>query len=588
MYLCLYTERSCFMKRFIPNVITNWVLSFILLLGFVITLISFSSYSWLDDLLIENYTRGLFSTHGFVSYDQLIFLSNGLVHLGKLMPGVSWYFIFLQVSLLSFFILCATILKTKFETKTLFHKALFSIFFIFSLEYLFLVSFTSNSIILSGLSLILLYNYHQSNTRWQNGLLLFFCCLGFLIRQNSSVAIMLAVSIFFFTAELFSSKKDFKKYLYAGFIICFAVCSVALHKVNAGSENFEYQAFSNPYVFNLLDGFNYSIDQNKMSKEALAKFNAFAHWYYCDEAQYNQDYLESLGGDSPFTLSTLNKAKSNIWEEWSKLQTRSEVNNGIVRQSQVFIFYVIILTLYFLVFLWLTIIKGFRDFPFFAGVVCLLFTFMLFIVSTIFIKFETRVFAPFSFVILTLLTLVLSDAKSSKGWLKILVFFLICAATLRFTSLIDSIRLKVLERNQKEIFLKSFSKQKEASIVLLDLYSMSLFGSGPYHKLPELNFRLTSFGEHPFHLIKEHRDFIKQEICGYNTFPDFFECVLERGDVLWIMPDFRAKILEDYYALVYNKHYKFELTTNQYAIEQVQYSFLWDSANFGIYKLTTY
>ena len=554
----------------------------------LVSMVYFSEYFWIDDIINENYHRGLFSFEGFVSYDQLLFISNALTWFHAIFPGFPWYFFFLQSCLVGLYLLGITILFREFHSTTEIHKIMLVVFSLFFLEYLFLVGFSSVSILLSGISLVLLLKFHRNNSFWQNLFLFSFCSLGFLIRQNSSVVMILIVLFFFIVRDILEKERVLKKYLFPLGLVVFMLSSLSLRSLTRDIDTFRHQAWSSPYVFNLLDGFNYEYDLDNLSDKERAKFKALAHWYYLDEAEFTKEYFESIGGANPFRWLDAQQIKKNILDEWDKLNTRTEVSLGKVKQVHIFVFYSVVLLSIMACFFWKMTRNRRASGSLVAGITTVLFTFLLFIVGTVFIKFETRIFAPVSFVLIFLLFFLIVELDFTKTGKRVFIALIIVGTLLRMGGLLNSINVKRVEAKEKSSFIEDFSNQKEANIVLLDLYSMSLFGSNPYHFKPEFNFILTTFGEHPYHLIEDHKEYLNREICAYESFPDFFDCTLVRNDVLWIMPDFKTKILEDYYLMVYGRRYVFEPTSNQYSLDEVGSSFLWGNVNFGVYKLNLY
>jgi hypothetical protein len=585
----------------------NPVFLFVLTVGlFLLTylLLGFH-FAWIDDVLMNNYLRGLLSSEpidDFYLYQRG--LSKVLSGLYFVVPQWPWYGLFLYACIFVatfnvFHFLSKVFLQFKINSRL--HRALLlTLFFLVAwIENVYLINFTRVSILLTGSSLLgLIYLiYFEKDVRFfrlKYGFYLGAFGVGYLLRPEATTFTLVILGGL---VALLSFSRDFRKpALFVLPLLLFIGTHTVVEKTSQSADKAKFETRW-PYIFNLLDGCNFKSEATgEMLKtpEDSVRLMAVGTWYVEDENQITPEFLEQLSASSPISWTTLSNWRQNLNDEFHKAKSfyGREYHRGLnwfVKMIGFAIFNLLIL-------LWCLsqLVTGEMSTRSFLKVILYFFGFVALMLTTmLFIKMEDRIFTPVAIIftcgnLLLLTSLVDLKLKGNRAKRGLIVLLILLAgfSIWRMKSMRKIAVEKKQELNLKRNFIAEVNTQFSDKLIFYDLWSMTLLHDSPFKNV-EMNPQNTHtvFGEYWCNSYQSHRDYLKS-ICGSVEFEPFFECLFEKKEeVVFILSKHRKDLLESYLSILYNLNYKFELIHPDSEVSKIKYSFLWAKLDFNYYRL---
>jgi hypothetical protein len=534
-----------------------------------ITWLLFGIYwGWIDDIYLANALNGTFfhqpAKSLFISY--YVFLSNGLVFLNQLLPKTNWYGIF---NLIVLFLIVALFIALTYKLlKRAEQGKFFNILFIFFLfmvalaELIYMQTFTTNSLLLFGLSSL----YFLNDPKFRRTALFIILIIAMLIR--SDVVFFVFPILFIFI--LLESKQKVK------LVLLFSILTIALPLVftitNISSNDVkEWKKYSTTIV-NVLDGSN-SNSFEKMAKIDKARTLALFTWFQGDiDNLLNQEYVEKLDIHPPFSIVSLKKAGVKFQIEYEKscckynqdyTPSRNWINKGIFIS-----FVLIVLSIYFVA------IERDKKRKLIMALYPLSFLGAI-LFAIIFFKMEYRIFYPTAF--LYIIALLLSNQQKIKNYLiYALLLLLLIVFPIRIKEYYSTSRDLKAEVNQKELFRAELNSKFSDKLIFFDfltsgLYSPTFFNYKPFN---EGHNTLLLYGEVNSNFIESHKKYLS-EICGSDELVPFFECLYQkRDDVIFAFTNHRVEMYEMYFNDVHGKTLKFKkLEQKSNKLNTIHYSY---------------
>jgi hypothetical protein len=221
-----------------------------------------------------------------------------------------------------------------------------------------------------------------------------------------------------------------------------------------------------------------------------------------------------------------------------------------------------------------------------------LFFYLLFLLAAIFVKYEDRLFAPAAAILLTGdLYFLCSQIKTNKFqlnkiWGGAFIGMFVILSMMRVSIHREIAAEKKSEVKLKEKFIDSINKGFRGKIFLYDLWSQGLLHSSAFKNiyLDPVNLH-TVFGDLPYHDFYSHQKYLKKEVCDYDKFIDFYDCVYDKREkVVFVMADFRRQMLQGYMKVLYERSYRFEGISDN-SIKKIKYSFIWCPLSFDLCRI---
>jgi hypothetical protein len=543
-----------------------------------ITWLLFGIYwGWIDDIYLANAINGTFFKDPpqslFINY--YVLLSKGFIFLNQIIPRINWYGVFnLACLFLIVYLFIALIYHTLNKSK---QSNFFNILFIFLLfmvalaEAIYLQTFTSNALILFGLSAI----YFLNEPKLKNLSVLVLLIIALLIRSDVIILLFPIIAVFI----LINNKEKIKLILLLAFITI--ALPIILKKIQTNDDAKEWEKYSST-IINILDAGNAETYENMLKKDKARSY-AFYTWFQGDfNNLLNQEYIDKLEIHSPFSITTFKKATIKIEKEIDKSCCKYDENytssrnwsmKGIVATSIIILLSILFVCLEkdkkrkFLIAL----------FPL-AFITTILFTTILF-------KMEYRVFYPVA--LITVLALLLSNKHlASKYLVYVLLILLLIAFPSRLKEYyVTSLDLKE-EINKKESFRTELNAKFSNKIILFDFLTTSLYSPTFFktHAFNEGNNTFLLYGEVFSNFLESHKAYLS-EICGSYEIVPFFKCLYEkREEVVFALTDHRVYMYEMYFKDVYGipiKFKKLELKPNH--LNAIHYSYSYNKLNMDYY-----
>lgn len=549
-------------------------------------------YGWSDDAMVLNLFNGKFSQYPYhveVLFRGLSYVLSFLYTKALYFP---WYGIFLFISLFTSVYLILLYLFESIKFKKIINWILLillmsCVYIIFLEEFIVLINFTKASVLLTGISLLFFWrNLNLKKAIVFHPILILFI-IGYLIRDQTANVITLFV-VLLVILETFINKSCWtalKKFLITISTILL-VLNILFSVSKTSDWSIERETW--PYISNIIDGNRFAnFYEKQMSTEDSIKLVAMRSYYFLDNKKIDIQFLEETGGKSSLNLGSLRKWRNYIKLEIPKLGDRFESEhrglNLLYKMKITFVLSASIILLTLLLF-----IKNLISTKAILIVVLSFLSFYTyFFLITIFFKYEDRLFTPVYIILLCFIInyVKLFFQKTQPVFIIILICCLMPFSILRAASLSQIIDFKKEDLQNKKEYINELNTFKN-KIFIYDYWSQLLIYTSPFKEV-NLDKRNTHivFGDIPLFYLKSYRKYIQQVTCPFKNYEEFYECVAKKDNIIFVMPPFRAQILEAYFKILYNKNFLFKEIYPNSVLNSKTTLFTWDTIKFKYYKL---
>jgi hypothetical protein len=121
---------------------------------------------------------------------------------------------------------------------------------------------------------------------------------------------------------------------------------------------------------------------------------------------------------------------------------------------------------------------------------------------------------------------------------------------------------------------------------MFDLYSMTLNPDLPFDesRVPK-NQTWTVFGDMHYGETGSHSLYLKSLFGNYKDLKEFYHRAAQREDVLFLMPEFRIRILNTYLRKLWDSPYEFRKIDEPHGLDQIRWSYVWTPVRFYYCRL---
>lgn len=549
-------------------------------------------FGWFDDIMILNVMKGQFSQHTYPTDSLFRLISYLLSFLYTKIPLFPWYGVFLTTTLvLSIYLILLYLFESVQFKKTtnwlLLIILLCSVYILFLEEFIVLINFTKASVLLTGISLLFYWQKLNSkpNIIFHPILLLFI--VGYLIRDQTANVIILFI-ILLITLQTLINKSywnAFKK-----FFLITSTLLILLNTIFQLTRNNDYGLEKEvwPYISNIVDGNRYqTVDNKDISTKDSVKLAAIRLYYFLDKDKIDIPFLEKMGGDSPFSLKTLQFWKEHLTQQILLFENRYESSYeglNLFNKFKISVFISTILIIFSFLIYCKKIINKKVLLTVFLSIISL---YSYFFLIAIFFKYEDRLFTPVFIIVLvyTIDQLKLFSVRTQSFFLILTIVILLPFTLLRSESLNQIRDLKREDLRNKSEYINELNGFKN-KIFIHDYWSQVLIYSSPYKEVELIkNNTHIIFGDMPLYLLESYRLYLQKSICSYGSYVEFYECMAENKNAIFIMPPFRAKLIESYLKILYNKDFIFEEIYPNSVLNIKTSFFTWNEINYRYYQI---
>lgn len=589
-----------------------------LIYAFLLMLVTYLAYGiffgWIDDVLMMNAMRGIFSNQPFSDfflYHRV--LSKAYVALYQSWPGVPWYGLamgmYLLLALANLFYFLVHIFSEFVDRKYSLFLYFGIFYFLFCLENVYLITFTRVAILLMGSSLFCIYQIVKKE-RWKSidywGIVAFsiMFAIGYLTRMEMALVVLATFFLFLFFLPGFSKRKMLGLFLGLGLVVG---THQALEKAFLTSEKKAFLEIWG-YIQNSLDGanFNPELDALQSNPADSIRLKAVESWFFLDEQQITPDFLARITAPSPFSWNTLRHWRQNLYQEYQKARFRfTDYNQYLNWWPKVLLYFFLHVYLISLVLLSTASKKlkwGFGLYLF-AG-------WGMILALTILLKMEDRLFSPWALIftvgalvycsqltrpqtkaLVNFCALVFLWLKSGmlKQVLKTLgLIILLVIIGIRGIAYHNISKEKAIELDQKARIVKEINNKFFGEILFFDIWSMTLIHSTPFQNIDlNPNNQYLTYGEYFSNSYDAHKAYLTK-LFGSDRFIDVCEYGQRHPEeVIFLFGEYRATMLEDYLRILYGKPYHFKSNYPDTELSKIRHSFSWFPVQYNYYTLTT-
>lgn len=561
---------------------------FLVVVFFIATYITFGfHWGWIDDVFMLNSLKGSFieqpSILLFSKYH--IIQSAVLLKLYKFLPNVSWYewLLYLQLFFAVSFFFRIMDLVYDFQTspKGIFSKVGVSIilFLLLFVEPTFMIDFTTVAgLLIVSSSTLLFVSLQKRDFFWENLLCIIFLAFGISLRPELVIILspLLAVLLWFFK---FWKNIEMKKttMVILSLIVLLFFWSYGINQKENRNLNKQVAMFQH-----LLDGNNSIGFENALEIDSARTMLIFS-WFSGDQKQLlDPNFIQKLEIKNSFQSISFLKMKNSLKDELWKSMRRYTSPYTLTRNwlYKVIPFYIVLI-----LFLVLAAIRKKQRSLFATLMVCFLSVLIPAVIGGV-IKLEYRIMLPLFVACVTVVFVVNNGFVESKKSAFLLIGLLIALVPSRVMDCIETSSILHDEVASKENFIQGFNNRFQNKVVLFDLWTMSLNRPKPFsgEVLDGNKNHLMNYGELFSNFIPSHVSGLV-DFCGTSELVPFFQCLDEKGNVIFAITNIRASSLTDYFKDVHDMN--LELTEVDFANElnEVHYSFLWEKLQMNYYTI---
>jgi hypothetical protein len=537
-------------------------------------------FGWMDDIYFLNIIRGLFSAQAYPATEAMYGISNALVFLYQYAPNSNGYSILIVslswIGIFQWLYGLRLWTEGKMSWTSYFFVSLL-IYVVLLAEYLLLLNFTRTAALLAGGSTFLLLSCCGKNTL-RTPISLFassMLFLGILMRWESALISSLCIVLCLgmnMRKQLADFLRNILKFLLIPWIAGVLCCIFFIQQLQT-SDNARHDALR-PHVSALLDHHGYA--PLKWSEYPNDKIRTIAllSWFYQDQSQINQAFFERAYQANPELKSIGAGVFHKLKGEWKKIAQRKEVYGEGLRLNYK-------LSAGLVLWLILSMVKTHaRNWLMTVSAV-----FALFILIAVFFKYEDRVFSPALAGMILVAFSRLTQFQSRK-WLGFTIMLLLPLGILRGEMLHKMALEKAEEIRLKQEWKSEINHLKDIKIFMFDLYSMSLNPDLPFDesRVPK-DQTWTVFGDMHYGETGSHNLYLKSLFGTYKNHKEFYQRAAQRQDVLFLMPDFRIRILNTYLWKLWDSPYEFRKIDEPHGLDHIRWSYVWTPVQFHYCRL---
>lgn len=553
-------------------------------------------YGWIDDVIQNNYLRGIgLATPAKQMYTNQVLISRLYYHLYQLFPHTPWYGYFSISYLYIATILMIYLLSRLFSgfyKNHLFSFILLTIFFYFILwiDNIVLVNFTKTAIVLVGVSSLLIDDILKKEApSKKRNLFLLFCLLtlllGFLNRIEIIFLWTLPLIIYFFRFKKNASNKTII------LLVAMGVTSIGLYKIQTSNEIQNYVQKIN-HIQNITDGKNVFTDSYQKLIEEDFRYKSLWAYYWPDSIIISDSLLTQWGSDKFYSYHNLKNVVQKTFYEIgrAKYGYDKEYSEG----SNWWYGFIIVIAVNIIVGFWFFFRYRNRNFQ--ATFAHLLFLFSIVGILTLvllFYKLEARVAIP-SATIITLVSLVsFSEIRggvlsNQKKWIFLFLLFpLFLFQYDKYKKIIDD---RKYEEDLKRNIITEINTKFQNKVLFFDIWTLSLL-----HTSLLENIELESSNRYVTH-FESWSNFVPgnvkalQEICSVTDFVSFYNCInTDKDKFVFVMTEkLRNGFIQEYAKNLHNYHIQFKKLENTPAINNIHHSLIPYRYDFGYYQVDNF
>lgn len=509
--------------------------------------------------------------------------------------NISWYgwifysYIFITSILLFYYlsILFRNLYKTKY---LLFLWICCTFFLLLWVENVFLLNFTKISILITGLSALLLDEIVQSSHYKKSFKVIWIFCLSILLLIGTLTRTEI-IGVLFFPFTFYTLRHIRKPKIFFGLASIFIMNGILFTVIffNQVDEEIKIKTDKVKNILSITEGKNtndsYFIDK---AQEDI-RYKALWLYYWPDSTLIQKEQLDKFGHQDWFSSNKLQNAIPNLKYEWES--ARSSYNEDYCNALNWMYPFLSLLVVNLLLLLVHLLIQRdrFQQLLHFLTIVSLL-AVLLFV--TFLHKMEGRVVIP-SMIIVTLMSVsfIRETIKNTKNnCFVVLMALLMPLSIFQAWAYKQTANDKKKETQAKAAFIDELNSSFKSKIFFFDIYTISLLHLSPFEKikLNPIN-KYTSFKEN-WSVFFPGQMKALENMCGATDFVNFYSCLYEKGDsvIFAHTKDARIGLIEEYAKSVYGIEMEFTEIFTDSKLNMVHYSFIPYKLDFGYYKLTKF
>ncbi|MCO5229680.1 MAG: hypothetical protein M9958_00850 [Chitinophagales bacterium] len=553
-------------------------------------------YGWIDDVLQSNYLKGIgLAAPAKQMYTNQVLISRLYYELYKLIPDKPWYgyfSVFYLTVATTMLIYLLTRLFNNFYRNNLFFFIFFiaSFYLLFWMDSIILVNFTKTSILLVGVSVLLLHNTLEYDLpsikrKVKIFLCLIFLLLGFLNRLEVALLWTVPFIIYLWRYKDKASYKVIKLFVFTVFL------SVLIYKIQTSPE-IQANVEKISHIQNLTDGKNvYNESFSELSNSDF-RYKSIFLYYWPDSTLISDSLLSKWGSNKLYSIYNLRNIPLKVAYEVHK--AKDGYNEEYSEGSNWWYNYIFLLFINFILgVLFFVFYKRKNPQLIYNHTAFLIAIIGLLSVVLLFYKLESRVALP-SITIISLVSLVtlsqlqIKSLSNQRKWL--ILFVLVPIIAYQHNKYIQISIDRKHEEELKRNFITEINHSFTDKILLFDIWSLSLLHTSLLGKveLNATNKYITHF-ESWSNFVPDNVRALNR-ICQCSDFISFYDCISQNKEkfVFVMTEELRHNFIEEYALEMHNYKLRFKKLPNLSALNQIHYSLMPGRYDFNYYYLDTF
>jgi hypothetical protein len=550
-------------------------------------------YGWVDDVLMEQTFRGMFTA---VPIADTFLYFRGIGHifvaLYKYFPAVPWYGI---VFLLTAWLTCTFIFSILYKAAIRLGLSFPIQILIYLIAYcafmydaVMLLNFTKLSLFLCSTSILyfsILYIESEIILSLKSSIILLIFNISFLIRPETNIlSVIPSCGLLVCHALYFSPDNKVKTGLLASILLILPLLTLwADNNVWASADKKEFQKKWKD-IHSLLDENNIN---KQIATEALKnpkdsiRLVALSSWYYYDETKIDAAYLKKINDTQYTNKSLAYKAITQYFNAAKRYTANYSPQLNWFNKGAFFLIMCVLLTA--------LIVRTSEKNRTITTLSLLIGPVALILFVAILYKMEERVYTPYIVAILLSLITFYSFLKPPSN--KSLITCLCILAIMGVVNVYQNHKLSAFKKDElekKRGIIAELNNTYSNKILVFDYFSRLLIHDTPFTNayLNNSNTYLI-WGENSLQQFASHRKYLTS-ILGKNNFSSFIDYTLSHTEnTVFVICNYRRDLIQSYTRILYNKPIKFtrQFTTQNNA-DKLHYSFVWDSISYNYYKIS--
>ncbi len=559
-----------------------------------------SYYGWVDDIVVMNTVSAQLTGEPVTAGPCFLIINKLLATLYQIYPRIAWYgYFMISLSLLILINIASLIyrLVRPHRYKYLIASAIFIVFFLLLLNEMFIaLNFTKLALMLSGSSLLRIIlqttaEKDQNKARYTG--LYIQVLIGILIRYSIIIPVICCILLIAGILKINKWNIILRTSAVSGILI---LSALLYNQVINSKKEASLLNSREIYLLTLLDGQNYSSKIPKYLNDDKEKmrFKALQQWYYYDEDQINVNYLTKISyTPSQFEIEELclrfyHKLKYAYYKSISIKEFDTDKSCSIFIK---FLSLQIILWILFFILLYKAQRKQLGQ----TGTLQIVFAHLFFILINVTIigvfKYEDRLFSPFTVITIGIYLILIAkhSYKLPSTSISTTVFIVFaCLILFRAIQLKSWAQHKQSEQRVSSKVIDDINYRFKDKILIFDYFSMLFFHKGLFETFRiDRNIVCTSYGENPYHGFLSHHKYLREKVYPFTNFISFFDGIgnSKTDRYIFMISDFRAKMLNEYFQILYARKYRLKQLILKSKFEQSTITLFGSPIHFNCYVL---